>query len=194
MPGFCTPDTEDAAVKSQLETVAEEYNHLLVSQLESQRRYFEASQHKLKAEAEQRIDEAHAALQSHLHSSDSAQDKLKEAERQRRALERRISEASSKHAALLKQAGRAGDLQALNEQLMRNQHVFQERLKAAETRAEAAESECKDLKDQLRDIMFALEAQQMAGASSDLQQATLLPVPPSPQQMRSRGAGRKCRR
>lgn len=41
MPGFCTPDTEDAAVKSQLETVAEEYNHLLVSQLESQRRYFE---------------------------------------------------------------------------------------------------------------------------------------------------------
>lgn len=52
----------------------------------------QASQHKLKAEAEQRIDEAHAALQSHLHSSDSAQDKLKEAERQRRALERRISE------------------------------------------------------------------------------------------------------
>ena len=41
MPTFCTPDTEDAAVKSQLETVAEEYNHLLVSQLESQRRYYE---------------------------------------------------------------------------------------------------------------------------------------------------------
>lgn len=41
MPSFCTPDTEDAAVKSQLETVAEEYNHLLVSQLESQRRYYE---------------------------------------------------------------------------------------------------------------------------------------------------------
>ena len=52
----------------------------------------QALQHKLKAEAEQRIDEAHAALQSHLHSSDSAQDKLKEAERQRRALEGRISE------------------------------------------------------------------------------------------------------
>lgn len=58
-------------------------------------------------------------------------------------------QASSKHAALLKQAGRAGDLQALNEQLMRNQQVFQEQLKAAETRAEAAESECKDLKDQV---------------------------------------------
>ena len=41
MPSLCTPDTEDAAVKSQLETVAEEYNHLLVSQLESQRRYYE---------------------------------------------------------------------------------------------------------------------------------------------------------
>lgn len=49
-------------------------------------------QHKLKAEAEQRIDEAHVALQSHLHSSDGAQDKQKEAERQRRALERRLSE------------------------------------------------------------------------------------------------------
>lgn len=58
-------------------------------------------------------------------------------------------QASSKHAALLKQAGRAGDLQVLNEQLMRNQQTLQERLKAAEERAEAAEMECKDLKDQV---------------------------------------------
>ncbi len=45
---------------------------------------------------------------------------------------------------------------------------------------------------QLRDVMFALEAQQMAGASTDLQQATLLPVPPSPQESRARG--RRVRR
>ena len=48
--------------------------------------------HKLKSEAEMRIDEAHAALQSHLHSSDSAQERLKETERQRRTLEKRLAE------------------------------------------------------------------------------------------------------
>ncbi len=53
-----------------------------------------------------RIDEAHAALQGHLHSSDSAAEKLREAERQRRTLERRLAE--------VKTLGHAFPLHGLN--------------------------------------------------------------------------------
>ena len=59
-------------------------------------------------------------------------------------------QAATKHAALLKQAGKVGDLQALNEQLLHNQQAFQQRVKSAEQRAELAEAACKDLKEQVK--------------------------------------------
>ena len=69
----------------------------------------------------------------------------------------------------------------------------------AQAQAEAAASAAriKDLEEQLRDLMFALEAQQLVGAGGELQGGTLLPVPapadpgPSQQQRRGKGAGRR---
>ena len=59
-------------------------------------------------------------------------------------------QAATKQAVLVKQAGKAGDLQALNDQLLHNQQAFQQRVKAAEQRADAAELECKELKEQVQ--------------------------------------------
>lgn len=71
-------------------------------------------------------------------------------------------------------------LKHLSDSLLQNQKDFKTQLDAARAEAAGKEEAVKDLEEQLRDVMFALEAQRVveaSGGASELQGATILPLP-----------------
>ena len=67
-----------------------EYNHLLATQLDSQRQYFESLLQTAEASASQRVSEAEAAASSSKQVAEDAVAQFKEADRKRQATERKL--------------------------------------------------------------------------------------------------------
>ena len=67
-----------------------EYNHLLATQLDSQRQYFESLIEASEAAANQRVLEAEAAASSLRQAADAAMAQAKEADRKRQGTEKKL--------------------------------------------------------------------------------------------------------
>jgi len=83
-------DVKEAMVASKLDAISFEYNHLLTSQLDSQRQYFEGLMERQRAELEGRAAAAAAAAEKATGERREASGVAKEAERRRAALERKV--------------------------------------------------------------------------------------------------------
>jgi BRCA1-associated protein len=83
-------DVKDAMVASKLDSISFEYNHLLTSQLDSQRQYFEGLLERQRAELEGRAAAAAAAAERAAGEAAAAGGAAKESERRRAALERKL--------------------------------------------------------------------------------------------------------
>ncbi|KAI0320885.1 BRCA1-associated protein [Amylostereum chailletii] len=155
------PSAADALTAEKIEAIGIEYSYLLSSQLDTQRAYYEEQQRALQA----RVDElarAVAALGDASAREREARGRA-EAEAARSAeLERDRVRAEKKAEKLAELARRLEkelkDERAVGAGLLKN-------LEAARARAEAADSErtkftqhVKELEDQVRDVMFFLEA------------------------------------
>eukprot|EP00775_Hariotina_reticulata_P010878 gene10878-11032_t len=84
-------------------------------------------------------------------------------------------------------------LRSLNETLLANQKDFGVKLKDAQQALAASEAQVQDLQEQVRDLMVYIEAQRtiQSETGSELQDATLLPVPSPSKPSSSRRRGRK---
>jgi BRCA1-associated protein len=81
---------KEAMVTSKLEVITLEYNHLLASQLDSQRQYFEGLLAQHDAKQQGALAAARAAAEAAQASSAAAAASAKESERKRQQLERKL--------------------------------------------------------------------------------------------------------
>ena len=81
---------EEALVASKLDHLASEYSHLLVSQLDAQRAYFEGLLQRQASEAEASTSDARAVAERSTAAAEAARGEAAQAERTRRAAERKL--------------------------------------------------------------------------------------------------------
>jgi BRCA1-associated protein len=175
--GGLDPDMEEAMVLSKLDVLAQEYNHLLVSQLESQRNHYEGLLEKQQREFEVGIEEEKKNAGVAKVAEEKAEGVAVEAERRKQQLESKLAELSSQLATSKKETS---FLKELNDTLLANQKDFAVKLKAAEANAAEQNAMIIDLQEQVRDLMVFLEAQTIAG-SGEVAGGTVLPLPAAPQ-------------
>lgn len=165
---------DDAAMKSKVDAIAQEFTHIMRSQLESQRAYFEnivESHHK---ETEAILESTRASWACSKACAESADMAAQRAESKMRQIQSKNQELKLKLETSLKEQE---FLRELNETLLANQKAFSEKAKAAEVSERDMKAEIADLKDQVRDLMMFIEARDAIQKSGDeAAGGTLLPV------------------
>ncbi|KAI8456407.1 hypothetical protein BY996DRAFT_6430791 [Phakopsora pachyrhizi] len=157
------PGTNEAAHQSKIEAISEEFGHLVASQLDSQRAFYEEEIDVFKS----RIEKAH--LETELQRSRAEEfrnqvqrlEKISEGFEVERQREReRMSRKSDKALELSKRFESELKEEKMMTEGMRVQLRAIEEERAREKQKSAKlEAEVADLKDQVRDLMFFLEAQ-----------------------------------
>jgi len=146
--------------EEKIDSIQLEYTYLLTSQLESQRRYFEEKLARVEENASRELDEVLTRAKSSAEECDKVKVKLDSVSKEKGRTDRRVTELNLK---LSKAATDLSEERQMNESLRRNQSDWQERTKRAEVKAAVLEkqkdAEIQDLKEQLRDLMFYMEAQ-----------------------------------
>jgi len=176
--GGLDSDVEEAMVLSKLDVLAQEYNHLLVSQLESQRHHYEGLLEKQQRDLEAGIIEEKEKSEVAKTEVEVAERAALEAERRKQQLESKLVEVNSQLDTLKKETV---FLKELNDTLLANQKDFATKLKAADANAAKQNAIIIDLQEQVRDLMVFIEAQQTIAGSGEVAGGTVLPLPAAPQ-------------
>ncbi|KAJ5485310.1 RING finger protein ETP1 [Penicillium diatomitis] len=198
------PDCGDAVPREKLENMSVEYTHLLTSQLESQRAYFEevveraadkasrasaaaAAAEKAASETTARLAELQAKFDTLTAES------LPSMERERERLEKR----AEKFEALARRMEKDWrEEKTINASLMEKlDHVTSEK-SGLKNQVDTLKAEILDLQEQNRDLTFFISSsQKLQGAGEDIEQGTVsVPAPPpaeSAKKKRNRGKGKK---
>ncbi|TFK39962.1 BRCA1-associated protein [Crucibulum laeve] len=164
--GGLGPSQADALSAEKIEAIGIEYSYLLTSQLDSQRSYYEDQTAGLKSE----VHELKALVKGLSEDFEMERRRAKEEDlRQRSAEETRIAEAIKDQLKAEQKAKKAMELarkfekelreeKAVSEGLMKNIGKMKERVEVAEKEKEEFTQKIQDLEDQVRDVMFFLEA------------------------------------
>lgn len=187
------PDWEDAVPREKLENMSVEYTHLLTSQLESQRAYFE----EIVERAADKASQASAAAAAAEAASSKTMMKLDELqskydllstetipglERDRARLEKR----AEKFEALARRMEKDyREEKTMNQSLLERNNI----LSGENTTLKAAKA---DLEDQNRDLTFFISSsQQLQGQGEDIVQGTISVPEPEVKKKKNKGKGRK---
>jgi len=187
-------DMEEAQLASKLDAIAQEYNHLLASQLDSQRKYFEGLMATATREAEDKAAACAADAAGAAASAMAATTDAKQAMNRARDLKKKLEAAEAREAKLLEEKE---FLRSLNDSLISNQKEWQKKVAGQDASCQAKDSRIKDLEEQLHDMMMYIEAQQtvaQAAGGEQLAGGTLLPVPVEEAKGRRRGKGKGAAR
>jgi BRCA1-associated protein len=153
------PGLEEALVSSKLDAIHSEYNQLLTSQLDSQRRYFERLMAVAEAEREGAATAA-AAAKERAAAVASAVDDARDARRNLKEAHEKLDAEMGRRAKVEEERD---FLRSLNDTLLANQRAFEEKTRALERDAEASAREkdarIRNLEEQVRDLMVFLDAQ-----------------------------------
>lgn len=157
--GPAGPSDADALGAEKIEAIGIEYSYLLSSQLDSQRAFYETQLVDLRTRLE-RLEAALTAQDARRRDEDDA--RAAEVERDRKKAEQAVAVARQKEekAAALARA-REKELQeerAVTAGLMKNLAVTRERADAAEKEKEGLQARIGELEEEVRDIMFFVEA------------------------------------
>lgn len=189
------PSQADALSAEKIEAIGIEYSYLLTSQLDSQRDYYEGQTSELQA---QLIDLKSLVARLTL-DFDSERIRAREDEARRQSeLEERLLQATKDKAKAEHRADKATELarkfekelkeeRAVGEGLMKNLAVMKDRIEHFDRDKDMYTKKVKELEDQVRDVMFFLEARtkieegegvegEAAGGSLEI---TVPPEPPS---------------
>ncbi|XP_050213266.1 BRAP2 RING ZnF UBP domain-containing protein 1 [Mercurialis annua] len=156
----CSEDTgiSGALFSSKVETIVDEYNHLLATQLKAQRQYYESLIADVKSKREISIEEA--IEKAVTFTVQDIQSKLEKFEPEKEA----VAE--------------------INRNLIKNQDIWRKKVKEAEDREASClrsrDERITDLEEQIRDITVYIGAQKTLNNmedTNDIQGGTLLPVP-----------------
>lgn len=157
--------------EEKLDSITLEYTYLLTTQLESQRRYFEEKIIEATKEANLRVIELEDQLKEERDNKLKVTAKLSDATREKQSLDRKCTQLQSRMTKVLSELQEERDM---NKCLLENQQLWQKRVSALETSVkdltESKEKEISELRDQLRDVMFYLEAQDKLANTADVSQ------------------------
>jgi BRCA1-associated protein len=181
------PSTADAISAEKIEAIGIEYSYLLTSQLDSQREYYEEQAGDLKTQVKElrgMVERLGKDIENERLFAKEEETKRKKEEAERVAeLERDRSKAEKRAEKLHELAKRLEkelrEERAVSEGLMKNLGRMKERVEAAEKEKIAYDEKIRDMEDQVRDVMFFLEAKdkiekgegtvgEMAGGSIEL--------------------------
>ncbi len=160
------PSAADALSAEKIEAIGIEYSYLLTSQLDSQRTYYETQT----AELTTQVGELRSLIDRLSAEVSGGRVRMSEEEtKHRKEVETRITEIEKAREKAERRAEKAVDLArqrekdyreelALSERLSKNLAAVQERAEKAEREREQLEGKVAELDDQLRDVMFFVEA------------------------------------
>jgi len=184
----------DLVPREKLENIGMEYTYLLTSQLESQRQYFEEQV----AKSADKASSATAAAEKATAEAVAATTALKGIEEKYRALSEDVVPALEK--AKTRTEAKAQKLQELAGRMQKewkeekevNEGLL-ERVRFLDNENKEREKEITDLKEQLRDLMFFLQARKtLENASEDVQEGTLTVADaPKEDKKKKKGKGRR---
>ncbi|KAI8974554.1 zf-UBP-domain-containing protein [Trametes punicea] len=160
------PTAADALTAEKIEAIGIEYSYLLTSQLDSQRTFYEEQTAELRNQLESMrslVEQLSAEVE--LHKQRAAQ----EAERRAREEEERMAALEREKVKAEKRAEKASELarslakelqeeRAVSEGLMKNLAAAKEHAEAASRETATFRQQVQELQDQVRDVMFFLEA------------------------------------
>ncbi|KAJ7623498.1 hypothetical protein FB45DRAFT_107228 [Roridomyces roridus] len=165
--GGLGPSAADALSAEKIEAIGIEYSYLLTSQLDSQREYYEEQANELKAQ----VGELRGILErlgtefekDKAATRDELAQKRQEEDERMASLMKDKTKAESRADKLMELARRLekelSAERAVSEGLLKNLGKAKERAEQSEKEKNASAAKIEDLEDQLRDVMFSLEAQ-----------------------------------
>ncbi|OWF44883.1 BRCA1-associated protein-like [Mizuhopecten yessoensis] len=155
----------------KLDSLSLEYTYLLTSQLESQRFYFEEKMNFVEQEALDRIQLLEKRHQENYSEYQLVQQMLADTRKEKQGLEKKSSNLHSRLTKTLKELQEECEM---NKCLQENQVVWQKRVETLEGQVRNLsidkEKEIQELREQLRDVMFYLEAQQQLASTTAVSQ------------------------
>ncbi len=164
--GNLGPSQADALTAEKIEAIGIEYSYLLTSQLDSQRSYYEDQL----AEMNKQIDEMKSMMELLRRDMERGRKERKEEdERRRKEEESRLAQVvqerdkADQRAQKLTQLARKlekelKDERAVGEGLLQNLVKMREQVESAKKDKDEDQQKICDLEDQLRDVMFFLQA------------------------------------
>ncbi|RVE66239.1 hypothetical protein OJAV_G00124110 [Oryzias javanicus] len=151
----------DTCQDEKIDALQLEYSYLLTSQLESQRIYWENKIVHLEKETAEEINNMKAKFKETLERCDNLEQRLGEISKERQSLEKKSTQLNGR---VLKLSQELKEEQEMNRCLRANQAQLQAQLAEEERRAkesgERKDSVISELQEQLRDVMFYMDAQQ----------------------------------
>lgn len=157
-------NTED---EEKLDSITLEYTYLLTSQLEAQRLYFEEKMERIEAEAMKQVETMDVRSKKSLEECSCLEQRLGVATRERQTIEKKCTHMLVK---LAKLNDDLGDEKEMNRGLRDNQRMWQEKVALLEADLARKDKEIGELREQLRDLMFFLEAKQTLATTTEATQ------------------------
>ncbi|XP_019855979.1 PREDICTED: BRCA1-associated protein-like [Amphimedon queenslandica] len=158
------PGQEELGEDEKIDSLQLEYTYLLTSQLESQRLYFEEKLTRVEEEAREQISQLEGRCRSTVIEKERLEEKMEEERKEREKKYQQL------HGRLTKVLNELGEEKELNKCMSDNQKVFCERFALLEEETEAKlrkkDKDIEDLREQVKDLMFALDVQQKISQSS----------------------------
>ncbi len=202
--GGLGPSQADALTAEKIEAIGIEYSYLLTSQLDSQRAFYDEQT----AEMRTQIEELKTLMEKFSEEFAREQARHKESEvRIRREEEEKIAVLVKERAKAEHRADKVAELarklekelrdeRAVSEGLMSNLAKLKEKAELADKEKEDFSNKVRDLEDQVRDVMFFLEAktkiEQGEGIESEAAGGSIaIPTPPPSAVNGKKSKGRK---
>jgi BRCA1-associated protein len=171
------PGPQDALSAEKIEAIGIEYSYLLTSQLDSQRSYYEEQTVELKGQVEQLrglVEQLRNEFEKEKHVLRESEVRRQEEESARIVGIGKDKVRAEKKAEKMTELARKLDKElreerAVSEGLMKNLEKMKERAEVADTERTDLTAKIAELEDQLRDVMFFLEAKQTIESSEGIE-------------------------
>jgi len=200
------PSQADALSAEKIEAIGIEYSYLLTSQLDSQRSFYEEQTTELRTQVGElkslveKLSEEFAHDQQRSRDQEARirkeeADKLAQALKEKTKAEHKAEKVSELARRLEKELR---EERAVSEGLMKNLGKMKERAELADKEKDDFTQKVRDLEDQVRDVMFFLEAktkiEQGDGVESEAAGGSIEVASPTPQQSKANSKKKKTKK
>eukprot|EP01114_Cavostelium_apophysatum_P021035 TRINITY_DN7222_c0_g1_i1.p1 TRINITY_DN7222_c0_g1~~TRINITY_DN7222_c0_g1_i1.p1 ORF type:complete len:518 (+),score=119.39 TRINITY_DN7222_c0_g1_i1:63-1616(+) len=161
-PAIAEAEAENGQDMSKLESVSLEYTYLL----ESQKKYFDEQLRKIERDKLRKVTHLEEEYAQLLEGKVQTERKLRDFDEEKKRHQKK-QQALEKHIKDLQQEN--GFLQEINNALKANQSEWQQKIKEAEQKVadDSRDKKIQELEEQIRDLMFFIEAKQKIESNAD---------------------------
>ncbi|KAF5284146.1 hypothetical protein FQR65_LT00146 [Abscondita terminalis] len=190
------PPSESEGTQEKVDSVQLEFTYLLTSQLEEQRIYFEEKLAQLDSQASLEAKLLREKLGELAEENKIMKSKLANMKKEKLAMEKKVSQQNARLTTMLTELN---EEKQLGKALRDNQHQWQSKVTQLEESCSvlrnSKDKEVGELQEQLRDLMFYIEAQQVIAKSDDREDIAggTVTVGEAPPMNKTRNKGNKKR-